>query len=228
MTATMTSFGRVGGNAPDMDEGTYPVTITRCEGPIKSNYPNEQTGEYPMQVKIFMSIDDGTPGELTDFANLPSDGRALGKKSKLYGICVAFLGREPEEGEELGPGTIIGMSAQAVVLKKDNGWPKVTQYLKSRRTPQATPTVATDGFVAGPARPATPVAPTRPTAPARPVAAVRSEERAIDLMNAAVQAEYDEATLTGWIASNYPGKTLETISPAECDALIAALGSVPF
>lgn len=226
MTATAPaamSFGTVGGDAPQMDEGTYPVTFERAEGPIKSQFPNEETGEYPMQVKLFMRVDDGSGAMLTDYANLPAEGKQLGKKSKLYGICVSFLGREPAEGEQLSPATITGLQAQAVVAIKPNGWPKITQYLKARRKAQAETPQAPNAVPVVPSRPLAPPPP-RPVAPA----AVRSEEQAITLMNAAVQAEYDEATMTNWIHSNYPGKTIETISPAECDALMAALDNVPF
>jgi hypothetical protein len=219
-TGTM-SFGTVGGDAPQMDEGTYPVVFERCEGPIKSQFPNEETGEYPMQVKIFMRVDDGSGAMLTDYANLPSEGKQLGKKSKLYGICVAFLGREPAEGEQLSPATITGLQAQAVVAIKPNGWPKITQYLKARRKAQAEAPQAPSGAAVTPTRP---IVPPRPVAPA----AARSEEQAIALMNAAVKAEYDEATMTDWIAATYPGKTIDTISPQECDALIQALDTVPF
>jgi len=223
------SFGTVGGDAPQMDEGTYPVTFERAEGPIRSQFANEQTGEYPMQVKIFMRVDDGSGAMLTDYANLPSEGKQLGKKSKLYDICVAFLGREPAEGEQLSPATITGLQAQAVVAIKPNGWPKITQYLKARRKVQATgindPLSASATVEA---RPAAVAPPARLGLPPRPVTTMRSEEQAIALMNAAVQAEYDEPTMTNWIATNYPGKTIETISPAECDALIAALNNIPF
>lgn len=227
MTANaIASFGTVGGDAPQLEEGTYPVTFERAEGPIRSQFANEETGEYPMQVKLYMRVDDGSGAMLTDYANLPSEGRSLGKRAKLYGICTAFLGREPAEGEQLSPATITGLSAQVVVKIKPNGYPKISEYLKARRKPQAElpPTAS--------AAPVAPVAPARPTVapPPRPAApvAVRSEEQAIELMYQAVQAGYDEATTSNWIATTYPGKTIETLSPAECDALIVALAGAPF
>lgn len=219
-TATMT-FGKVGGDAPQMDEGTYPVTFERCEGPIKSQFPNEETGEYPMQVKIYMKVDDGSGATLTDYANLPAEGKQLGKKSKLYGICVAFLGREANEGEELSPATITGLQAQAVVAIKPNGWPKITQYLKARRKAQAT---ITEQPQAAPV-----AAPKRPTPPPRPAVAValRTEDQRDRLLAAATENEYDLPTLTNWVHQEYPGKTLDTITGEECEALIVALG-LPF
>jgi len=216
-TAAMT-FGKVGGDAPAMDEGTYPVTFERCEGPIKSQFPNDETGEYPMQVKIFMRVDDGSGATLTDYANLPAEGKQLGKKSKLYGICVAFLGREPAEGEELSPATITGLQAQAVVAIKPNGWPKISQYLKARRLPQATTTEHRDAALKRPAPPPRPVA----------VAAVRSDEQRDEILRLAIESEYDTPTLTNWIHATYPGKTIENVTPQEADALITALQEVPF
>lgn len=216
MTATTMTFGTVGGDAPQMDEGTYPVIFDHAEGPIKSQFPNEETGEYPMQVKLYMRVDDGSDAILTDYANLPAEGRQLGKKSKLYGICVAFLGRDPHEGEELSPATIAGLSAQAVVAIKPNGWPKVTQYLKARRKAQAT-------------EPSAAPAPTRPTPPARPVAApaLRTDAQRDRLLEASVANEYDLPTLTNWIAQEFPGKSIDIISGEECEALITAL-ALPF
>ena len=64
------------------------------------------------------------------------------ERSNAYKFIMAFLGRKPEDGEEVDPEEFVGKRIKATVEPKASGWPKITgptyHKVKKRRAAAVT------------------------------------------------------------------------------------------
>ena len=116
---------RVTSGGPEIDPGTYPVTLVEVEGP-KTIVP--QTGPNAGQeVDIFVwkfAVDegdyDGTEIEATSSTN-------SGPKSKLYGFLAALLSKAPAIDAEFELAELAGRRALATIeADPKSGWMRIT------------------------------------------------------------------------------------------------------
>jgi hypothetical protein len=116
----------VNSGAPDIDDGVYPVVLTKIDGP-KSIYPQSgpNAGE---EVKIFeWTFSIVAPGTKEDGAELTaSSSMSSGPRSKMYAWLTALLnGKAPQIGASFEAKDLVGKSALATIRKDDSGWPKI-------------------------------------------------------------------------------------------------------
>lgn len=110
----------VNSGAPDIDPGTYTVTLTGIEGPrtiIPQRGPN--AGK---EVSIFdwtFSTEDGQEIQATT-------SMSSGPRSKMYSWLTALFGAAPPVGSSFDATDLIGRMAIATIsVDEESGWPKV-------------------------------------------------------------------------------------------------------
>lgn len=181
---------------------------------VKAFETSGQYGTQNVHILDFVEVEGESMRAYTD--------QKMSKGSQQRQLIEAFLGRELQDGEQATPRMLKGKDAYGDVEFNKNGRPKIVKFFKVRQPAATTRAVDDDGVVTTPA-------PVRPAPPPRPAAAaaIRSDGQRDRLLEAATENEYDLATLTNWIAQTYAGKTIDTISPEEAEALIEGL-RLPF
>lgn len=187
-----------------IEEGDYLFTYERAFS------TTGQYGEQNVHTLRFAELEGETIRVYTD--------PKMSKGSKQRQLIEAFIGRELSEGEQVTPRMLKGRQAHGTVEFNKNGRPAVAK-LRRIRTAPTTPEAA------APAPTPIAAAPRRPAPPA--VARVASAEQTAKLVELGGKAGLDGDALSAWIAENYTGKAILTVTPDEADALIEALG-VPF
>jgi len=109
---------------PDIDPGTYPVTLVDIEGPKVITPQSGPTAGQEMEILVWkFAVDEGefegTEIEATTSTN-------TGPKSKVYGFLTALLGgKPPAENAQFEATDLAGRRALATVERPENGWAKI-------------------------------------------------------------------------------------------------------
>lgn len=139
----------VNAGGPDVEPGTYEVTLTAIEGPrtiTAKTGPNAGT-----DFEIFewqFALEDDTIITATT-------STASGPKSKMYGFLTALLdGQPPAVGSSFEAGDLVGRMCLATVVQSESGWPRIDHLTaKPRATvrtgPRATARPAVQPVAAG-------------------------------------------------------------------------------
>ena len=206
------------------DERRYPIRATRCKETISTLMDGKP--QYEWEFALEGGIDPESGLEITTRVWCSTVwSEAVGKESHLVLMARALLGAQVtfEEWEALAFDDLLGKRATALVALNAKGYPAIDKTtLKPATKASAARQIDMDTgeVTTAPQRPAPP-----PRASATPV---RSDAQRDRLLEASTTQEYDLPTLTNWISQEYPGKTLDTITPDECEGLISALDGAPF
>ena len=214
------------------DERRYTLRVVSCKD--TTSPPPDNRPQYAWEMALEGSSDPESGREITrKMWCSTSWNETAGKESHLVLIARALLGADVtfEGWEALDFDDLVGKMGSALVALDAKGYPAID---KTTFRPAGKATAArqvnreTGEVLATEAMPPAPTAPKRPAPPPRTSAApVRSDAQRDRLLAVATENTYDLPTLTNWINQEYPGKTLDTITGEECEALITALG-LPF
>lgn len=113
---------------PDIADGTYPVTLTKVEGP-KTIYP-QQGPNAGKAVEIYdwtFAIDGETEANGDPVELQATTSTALSPKSKMFGYITALAGgKPPAVGAQVDTDKLIGRRALAAIARPaDGGWPRI-------------------------------------------------------------------------------------------------------
>ena len=123
----------VNAGGPDIEPGTYEVTLTAIEGPktiTAKTGPNAGT-DFEILEWQFALEDDTVITATTSTAS--------GPKSKMYGFLTALLdGQPPAIGQSFEAGDLVGRMCLATIIQSESGWPRVDHL--TARPRKAAPT----------------------------------------------------------------------------------------
>ncbi len=221
----------------DFDERRYQVRVTGCKE--ATSPPPESKPQYEWQFALEGTADpENGLEETTRVWTSTVWSEAVGKESHLVLVARALIGPSVsfEDWEALDFADLVGKQGSALVALNAKGYPAIDKTTfrpagkaaAARQVNRETGEVFATGINDPLSAKATADAPKRPAPPPRAsTTPVRSDAQRDWLLKVATENEYDLPTLTNWIHQEYPGKTLDTITGEECEALITALG-VPF
>lgn len=221
MPATATGTGTE--KFTSFDERRYTLRVVECKA--TTSPPPDNREQYEWRFALEGSADPETGGEVVRRAWTSTIwNETAGKESHLVLVARALCGLSVtrEEFEALDFRDLEGLRGSAMVTLNSQGYPTID---KTTFRPIGT-NAAPKGQATLPA--AAPAAPKRPAPPARP-ANLRTDAQRDDLLAAGLANDPPMSAddLNTWIGTEYPGKTLDSITQDEATALIAAFG-VPF
>jgi hypothetical protein len=165
------------------------------------------------------------------------------KPSHQYLLARAVCGPSVtlEQWERLDYPDMVGMRFSALVALNAGGWPTVNKdSIKApmgsnpapknqAALPQTAPATPAANGGAAPAQAQLPNKPTRPNFKPRADTNLRTAEQRDELLSLGLENDppMSAEDMNAWIASEYPGKTLDTITPEQAETLIRG-ASVPF
>lgn len=120
------AFIEVKAGGPEIEDGVYPVMLTKIEGPktVTAQRGPKAGQEIDLLDWTFAVDAPGTPQDGTEIQ--ASTSTASGPKSKMYGWLTAlFGGRPPATGSKFEVVDLVGRAALATIRKDDSGWPRL-------------------------------------------------------------------------------------------------------
>lgn len=213
----------------DFEERRYQLRVVSCKE--TTSPPPDNRAQYEWQMALEGSSDPESGREITRKMWCSTIwNETAGKESHLVLIARSLLGADVtfEDWEALSFDDLVGKRGSAMVALDGKGYPAIdkTTFRPAGRAAAARQLDRETGEVIT-APTGAPKRPAPPPRPQPPTAGVRTDEQRDRLLAAASEAEYDLPTLTNWIAQEYPGKDLDTITGEQAEALIDA-AKLPF
>lgn len=145
---------------PDIDDGVYPVILTKIEGPKTVTAQRGPNAGNDIDLFDWTFVIDAPGQKGHDEEIQASTSTASGPRSKMYAWLTALYGgKAPAIGATFEVSDLTGRAALATIKKDDTGWPRIENLgampasMLGQRVATATglPTAGTTDEAAAPA-----------------------------------------------------------------------------
>ncbi len=137
----------------DIAAGTYPVVLTKLDGPktiVPKSGPN--AGE-PVDIFAWTFVVAANSGPASGEEIEATTSTASGPRSKMYSWLTALLGGQPPAvGRSFEASDLVGKSAIAQISRSESGWPRIDSLMAFPSAPQPV-AVAPVGTTSHPTQP---------------------------------------------------------------------------